>query len=156
MDKIISDMSKGLEVFFCRPKEEGEEILTQQQIDDAWQRVRRFSDYVKAAFPETEKTQGIIDSPLQMINETKKELELREGVVIQGDLHVKRDDSLELSRLLYRSSGIKAEPSSCVALAGVGRMACSVENLQNATHLVWLTGGSLVPEQEWEKTGIYK
>ncbi|MBQ7037300.1 MAG: D-serine ammonia-lyase [Clostridia bacterium] len=411
--EIINDMQSGQEVFFCCTKETGKEILTQEDIDDAWERMKRFSQYVKVAFPETEKTDGMIDSPVRLIHETKKELECKENVIISGDLYVKRDDclavcgslkarggiytvfkyaediairsgmlkttdnyavlnneefrqlfsrykisvgstgnlgmsiglsgsklgfdvtvymseeaktwkknmlknagvnviefegdytsalklarneaakdantyfvddedskelflgysvayktllhqleeegviiddthpllvylpcgvgggpggitfglketlgenvycffgeptqmpcmalamaegrgdvsvydiglgngtiadglacsspsilayeimktmldgcftirdehSLELSRLLYRTSGIKAEPSSCVALGGVGKMMCDIENIQNATHLVWLTGGSLVPEEEWERIGLYK
>ena len=120
MEKIIQDMSKAKEVFFMCKNENGSEILSQQDIDDAWERLNRFAAYVHIAFPETEKTSDIIDSPIQLINETK------------------------------------AEPSSCVALGGVGKMSCNTENIQNATHLVWLTGGSLVPESEWEKVGIYK
>ena len=412
MEKIINEMSKGQEVFFCRTKESENQILTQHDIDDAWERLKRFSQYVKVAFPETEKTDGIIDSPIQLVNETKEQLEQIENIAIPGDLYVKRDDSLavcgslkarggiytvfkyaediairsgmlkttdnyavinneefrqlfskhkisvgstgnlgmsiglsgsklgfdvtvymseeaktwkknmlrnagvnviefegdytsalklareeaskdpntyfiddedskelflgysvayktliqqladkgividdehplivylpcgvgggpggitfglkkslgenvycyfgeptqmpcmalamaksrsdvsvydiglgkgtvadglacsspsvlaydimktmldgcftiedkhslELSKLLYNTSGIKAEPSSCVALGGVGKMPCNIKNIQNATHLVWLTGGSLVPEDEWKKTGIY-
>ena len=106
MNKIINDMSKGQEVFFCCSKENGKEILTQKDIDDAWERLKRFSRYVKVAFPETEKTDGIIDSPIQLINETKKALECRDNVVISGDLYVKRDDSLAVCGSLKARGGI--------------------------------------------------
>ena len=54
MKNVIDNMSKGNEVFFCCNKQKNGEILTQQDIDDAWERIKRFSKYVKAAFPETE------------------------------------------------------------------------------------------------------
>jgi D-serine dehydratase len=76
--------------------------------------------------------------------------------MLDGCFTIKDEHSLELTRLLYHTSGIKAEPSSCVTLGGVGKMTSDIKNIRNATHLVWLTGGSLVPEEEWEKVGIYK
>ncbi len=105
-EKIINDMSKGQEVFFCCVKETGQEILTQQDVDDAWERLKRFSQYVKTAFPETKKTGGIIDSSIQLINETKAELEKIENTVIKGDLYVKRDDSLAVCGSLKARGGI--------------------------------------------------
>ena len=106
MKNVIDNMSKGNEVFFCCNKQKNGEILTQQDIDDAWERIKRFSKYVKAAFPETEKTDGIIDSPVQLINETKNELENQENIVIHGDLYVKRDDSLAVCGSLKARGGI--------------------------------------------------
>ena len=73
--------------------------------------------------------------------------------LLDGCFTIEDEHSLNLSRLLYKTSGIKAEPSSCVALGGIGKVPC--EN-KNATHLVWLTGGSLVPEDEWERIELYK
>ena len=52
--------------------------MTERDIDDAWERIKRFSKYVNAAYPETSENDGFIDSPIQLINETKKELEPRE------------------------------------------------------------------------------
>jgi len=106
MEKIIHDMSNGKEVFFACNKEETKEILTQHDIDDAWERLNRFAAYVQVAFPETVKTSGIIDSPIQLINETKAELEKAENVTIQGDLYVKRDDSLAVCGSLKARGGI--------------------------------------------------
>lgn len=106
MEKIISDMSKAKEVFFLCNKENKTEILTQHDIDDAWERLKRFSKYVKTAFPETKKTDGIIDSPIQLINKTKIELESTENVVVKGDLYVKRDDSLAVCGSLKARGGI--------------------------------------------------
>ena len=106
MEKMIRDMSRAQEVFFRCQKEHGEEILTEQDIDDAWARLVRFSAYVQAAFPETKATGGIIDSPIQRIEETKAALEKRENVKIQGNLYVKRDDSLAVCGSLKARGGI--------------------------------------------------
>ena len=106
MKKIIHDMSDGKEVFFACNKEKTRDILTQNDIDDAWERLNRFAAYVQVAFPETAKTSGIIDSPIQLINETKAELEKSENVTIQGDLYVKRDDSLAVCGSLKARGGI--------------------------------------------------
>lgn len=105
MQNILQKMSRGEEVFFCCSKQKASEILTDCDINDAWERIKRFARYVKTAFPETEKTEGIIDSPIQLINETKKELEKRGNVEIKGDLYVKRDDSLAVCGSLKARGG---------------------------------------------------
>jgi D-serine dehydratase len=99
-------MSKGKEVFFLCNKTGTKEILTQHDIDDARERLNRFASYVQVAFPETKKTNGIIDSPIQLINETKAELEKQENIKINGNLYVKRDDSLAVCGSLKARGGI--------------------------------------------------
>ncbi len=106
METIINRMSQAEEVFFACNKQNTAEILTQSDIDDAWERLKRFSEYVKVAFPETEATGGIIDSPIQLIEETKKELEKTENVNICGKLYTKRDDSLAVCGSLKARGGI--------------------------------------------------
>ncbi len=99
-------MSQGKEVFFCCNKQDENAVLTQNDIDDAWERLRRFASYVKSAFPETEKTGGIIDSPVESAPEMKKALEAKENIVISGNLYVKRDDSLAVCGSLKARGGI--------------------------------------------------
>lgn len=106
MENILNKMSKAEEVFFACNKDNKKEIFTKNHIDDAWERLKRFSAYVKSAFPETEKTNGIIDSAIQKINETKAELEKSENIKINGDLYVKRDDSLAVCGSLKARGGI--------------------------------------------------
>lgn len=106
MEKMIYKMSQGEEVFFACDKKNGNDILTQNDIDDAWARIKRFASYVKEAFPEEKTADGIIDSPIQKINETKAELEKTEQVKIEGDLYVKRDDSLAVCGSLKARGGI--------------------------------------------------
>ncbi len=106
MEQIIQDMSKAKEVFFACNKAGVNEILTQQDIDDAWARLNRFASYVQTAFPETKVTGGMIDSPIQLLNETKAVLAREENVTIAGDLYVKRDDSLAVCGSLKARGGI--------------------------------------------------
>lgn len=106
MKTVIDTMSHGEEVFFCCDKKDEEKILTQSDIDDAWERLKRFSKYVKVAFPETKITDGMIDSEVELVNGTKKELEKEEKVHIKGDLYVKRDDSLAVCGSLKARGGI--------------------------------------------------
>ncbi len=50
MKAVLSDMSRGNEAFFCCNKQKSDEILTQHDIDDVWERIKNFSEYVKVAF----------------------------------------------------------------------------------------------------------
>ncbi len=99
-------MAKGDEVFFKCPDITKETILTSEDIDDAYSRLLRFSSYVKSAFPETIKTGGIIDSPLQIASNMKSSLEKEYGLSIPGRLYVKRDDSLAVCGSLKARGGI--------------------------------------------------
>ena len=55
-------------------------------------------------------------------------------------------------RALYESEGIFAEPSACAGFAGPARFGEAAEDIlgdlpqENVTHLVWATGGALVPQ----------
>ena len=59
---------------------------------------------------------------------------------------------------LAQEEGIRLEPSALAGMAGPQRVCASVsyqqmhgfsaEQLRNATHLVWATGGGMVPEEE--------
>ena len=105
-ENTIEEMSQAHEVFFTCDKAERKTILDTSDIDDAWARLKRFAPYVRSAFPETTVTDGIIDSPIQKINNTKSELELKEKVKISGDFYVKRDDSLAVCGSLKARGGI--------------------------------------------------
>ncbi len=67
---------------------------------------------------------------------------------------------------LAQEEGIRLEPSALAGMAGPQRVCASVsyqqmhgfsaEQLRNATHLVWATGGGMVPEEEhssWHSPG---
>ncbi|UXM95141.1 D-serine ammonia-lyase [Bartonella sp. HY329] len=62
---------------------------------------------------------------------------------------------------LYNSENIKLEPSAAAGFAGIPfvlqnkeyleRQKISQQDLQNATHLVWATGGAMVPDDEFQR-----
>ena len=67
----------------------------------------------------------------------------------------------DLLGLLNRDEGIQLEPSALAGMPGAARVSqCSdylsnnhfsAEKMQNATHLVWATGGGMVPAKEMKK-----
>ena len=78
--------------------------------------------------------------------------------VIDGYLTVDDDKMLALTALLDATEGIRVEPSATAGLLLPWRVArnpgflealgLSASQLSNATHLVWSTGGAMVPETE--------
>jgi D-serine dehydratase len=70
---------------------------------------------------------------------------------MDGCYSVKDETMSALLKLLYDAEGIALEPS---ALAGMlGPIMLKKQGLfpENTYHLVWATGGSMVPKEEWEK-----
>ena len=68
--------------------------------------------------------------------------------MLEGVYTVTDERMKEMLRWIYETEGIKLEPS---ALAGMsGPQATAVEGKSSrGTHLVWATGGSLVPDEVW-------
>ena len=73
--------------------------------------------------------------------------DLAEGGFTVADEHL-----VPYLRALYESEGIFAEPSACAAFAGPAHFSEAAEDIlgdlpqENVTHLVWATGGTLVPQ----------
>lgn len=77
--------------------------------------------------------------------------------ILTGIFTVLDDDMYRLLVLLAQSEGIHLEPSALVGFSGFSRIgqvfekiALSIEKQQRATHLVWATGGSMVPDPVWQ------
>ncbi|MBQ8748837.1 MAG: D-serine ammonia-lyase [Oscillospiraceae bacterium] len=83
--------------------------------------------------------------------------------LVSGEFTVDDSKLYDYLRLLYTSEGIQIEPSSCTAFAGPCRLLrypqsiayCNNHNLstqaaQNATQIVWATGGSMIPPEIYE------
>ena len=77
--------------------------------------------------------------------------------LVEGGFTVADERLVPYLRALHESEGIFAEPSACAAFVGPARFheaadaALGDTPRENVTHLVWATGGALVPEGEREK-----
>jgi len=79
--------------------------------------------------------------------------------LIDGYYTVADEELFRLLALAHREEGVKLEPSALAGMPGMvrvlrdraylERIGVTPERLVNATHLVWGTGGSMVPEGEF-------
>ena len=80
--------------------------LSMSDVEDASARLQRFASYFKAVFPETQKTNGIIESPLKEIPNMKSLLEEKYETKIGGNLWIKLDSHLAISGSIKARGGI--------------------------------------------------
>lgn len=77
--------------------------------------------------------------------------------LLSGIFTVDDQEMYRLLTLLAKRENIHLEPSALVGFSGYCRIEKVLENLsgnmqqQNTTHLVWATGGSMVPEVVWQE-----
>ncbi len=80
--------------------------------------------------------------------------------LIDGYYTVADEELYRLMVIAYEQDKVKLEPSALAGVPGMERVLNSPEYLQrmsfthvqleNATHLIWGTGGSMVPEAEFQ------
>lgn len=80
--------------------------LSKNDTKDAAERLKRFAPYLCKAFPDTAKTNGIIESELVEIPKMKDALESRYNSIIQGQLWLKKDSHLPISGSIKARGGI--------------------------------------------------
>ncbi|EKL33719.1 D-serine ammonia-lyase [Vibrio cholerae HE-40] len=80
--------------------------LGSEDIQDASQRLKRFAPYLAKAFPETAKTNGIIESEVVPISEMQSVIEREYDTPIQGRLLLKKDSHLPISGSIKARGGI--------------------------------------------------
>ena len=81
--------------------------------------------------------------------------------LIDGYYTLRDEEMYQLLSLLDQSEGIRLEPSALAGMPGISRvlsneeylsrMGFTPEQLEHATHLVWATGGGMVPPEEMAK-----
>ena len=72
-------------------------VVSDADIADAEARLERFAPFIRKCFPETECTNGIIESPLKPIPEMQKGLIEATGSPISGNLFLKMDSHLAVA-----------------------------------------------------------
>lgn len=81
-------------------------IVSDEDIMEAEARLNRFAPFIKKYFPETECTNGLIESPLKQIPEMQKALEKTYNTKIFGKLFLKMDSHLAVAGSVKARGGI--------------------------------------------------
>lgn len=81
-------------------------IVSDEDISDAEKRLARFAPFIMKQFPETEETNGLIESPLTDISNMQKELEKAYNCKIAGRLMLKKDSHLAIAGSVKARGGI--------------------------------------------------
>ncbi|WP_288693648.1 D-serine ammonia-lyase [uncultured Brachyspira sp.] len=109
---LVKKLSKLEEIAWINKKEisfsEYEKTLpiSDKQLDDAEERLKRFAPFIRKAFPETEKSNGIIESPLEPIFKMQNELENKYDTKIPGKLYLKMDSHLPVAGSIKARGGV--------------------------------------------------
>lgn len=80
--------------------------LTEDDIRDAEERLKRFAPLIMKCFPETEKTEGIIESPLTAIPAMQEQMKKQYRAEIPGRLYLKQDNALAIAGSVKARGGI--------------------------------------------------
>ena len=81
--------------------------------------------------------------------------------LLDGFYTVSDEEMYSLLALMERSEGLRLEPSALAGVPGIARVQADQQGylarigldtqaMSNATHLVWATGGNMVPADEME------
>lgn len=91
--------------------------ISDQDVLDAEERLQRFAPYLQVAFPETERSNGIIESVLEPIPRMQRALEPTYDVSLPGRLFMKYDSHLPISGSIKARGGIYEVLKHAEALA---------------------------------------
>lgn len=108
-NETVQALADAKETLWINPKgmeNTFDKDITQKDIDEAEERLKRFAPYIKKVFPETEKSNGMIESPLKDIPNMQKVLSEMLGYEHQGRLLLKCDSHLPVSGSIKARGGI--------------------------------------------------
>lgn len=109
---IVRKLADAQEVSWINPyygktEEALREIdLSMADVEDAAARLQRFAPFIRRAFPDTEETKGLIESPLREIQAMKEELNLSWKAGLTGRLLLKMDSHLAAAGSVKARGGI--------------------------------------------------
>lgn len=105
---VIQSMINCEEIFWLNEKvgQEAELPFGMADIEEAERRLQRFAPYIRKAFPETEETGGIIESPLVEITRMKRKFEEELEREFPGRMFLKCDSHLAVSGSIKARGGI--------------------------------------------------
>lgn len=91
--------------------------LTGSQVADAAERLQRFAPWLMVAFPETQESRGIIESPIRPLPALQAVLDSRYQHQLAGSLWLKMDSHLPVSGSIKARGGIYEVLAHAEALA---------------------------------------
>lgn len=105
---LLEPLVDAEEIFWLNPNSgnQADYPFTGEDVEAVEARLRRFAAYIRVAFPQTEGTAGIIESPVVEIPKMKRELEKMFGTEISGKLLLKCDSQLPVSGSIKARGGI--------------------------------------------------
>ncbi len=109
---LIEDMINLKEMLWINPKYtsfqsvENSLSIVENDIKEAEERLSRFAPLVAKLFPETESSNGIIESPLVEIPTMKKELNRLHSLELGGKVLLKKDSHLPIAGSIKARGGI--------------------------------------------------
>lgn len=104
----IKDLINQQPIFWRNPDyaQKAELPFSKADIFDAIARLDRFAPYLARVFPETAATNGIIESPLILLNDMRKTWEQQNQTDLAGNLYLKADNALPISGSIKSRGGI--------------------------------------------------
>jgi D-serine dehydratase len=109
---LLNELIATKEIFWTNPKHDlfhsgiKKTGLNEKDVKDAEERLKRFAPYIAKVFPETRKSDGIIESPIVKIPSMKQQLEQIHDLHIPGEFLLKCDSHLPISGSIKARGGI--------------------------------------------------
>lgn len=109
---LFKDIIETKEIFWVNPKETSFDkaiksiAIGEREVEDAQKRLLRFAPFIMKHFPETEKLNGIIESPIVKISKMQEELSKAFEVKLRGQLLLKCDSHLAIAGSIKARGGI--------------------------------------------------